>query len=57
MDEGLTDCGVDVFPYVSSCCIALRLQITAITHRGPLATALPLFKVHINTETETGVIL
>lgn len=55
----LTLGGLDVFPNVSSCCIALRLQITAVTHRGPLATALPLFKVHINTETEieTGVIL
>lgn len=44
--------GLDVFLNVSSCCIALRLQITAVTHGSPLAIALPLFKVHTNTETE-----
>jgi len=55
----LTLGGLDVFPNVSSCCIALRLQCTAATHGGPPATALPLFEVHINTETEieTGVLL
>lgn len=48
----LTVGGLDVFLNVSSCCIALRLQITAVTHGGPPATALLLFKVHINVETE-----
>lgn len=40
MDEGLVDSWwfLDVFPNVSSCCIALRLQMTAVTHGGPLAT-------------------